>query len=228
MHPRLTRSSSDVMIAGVCGGLGEFFSIDPVVARLIFVILGLNGGIGVVVYGLLWLLMPKKNAAGKNVGSAPSEQQQNTTNTGQGQHAPAQPVTSQQHVASPGLGVYTPPNPASYRFDPQTGDPIFKSENAAIGETIKLEFDADTAQPSQSTTHPSLHYSPSAAGIYHPPDANIATPPVEPHKKVWRKLGGILIGVGALVLLNHFGVSMGLIVPPMMIVAGIVLLKRSR
>ncbi|WP_448544069.1 PspC domain-containing protein [Roseiflexus sp.] len=59
MQSRLMRSRRDKVIAGVCGGLGEYFNIDPVVVRLIFVLATLTSGIGFVLYPVLWLIMPK-------------------------------------------------------------------------------------------------------------------------------------------------------------------------
>ncbi len=51
----------DGMIAGVCGGLGAFYGIAPFWFRLLFIILGLPGGLpGVVPYLLLWLIIPKR------------------------------------------------------------------------------------------------------------------------------------------------------------------------
>ena len=58
MTKRLTRSSNDKMIAGVCGGLASYFEIDPTLVRLGFVALLLLGGSPVLVYLVLWLLMP--------------------------------------------------------------------------------------------------------------------------------------------------------------------------
>lgn len=56
---RLTRSSSDKMIAGVCGGLAHYFDVDPTLVRLGFVALLLIGmGSPVLAYLVLWLLMP--------------------------------------------------------------------------------------------------------------------------------------------------------------------------
>ncbi|MFN8492806.1 MAG: PspC domain-containing protein [Caldilineaceae bacterium] len=56
---RLTRSSNDKMIAGVCGGLANYFNIDPTLVRLGFVALLLLGmGSPVLAYLVLWLLMP--------------------------------------------------------------------------------------------------------------------------------------------------------------------------
>lgn len=48
------------IIAGVCGGLGAYFGINPWLIRLAFVILFLMGGVpGILLYVLLWILMPK-------------------------------------------------------------------------------------------------------------------------------------------------------------------------
>ena len=59
---KLKRSRSESMIAGVCGGLGEYFGIDPTVVRLVFVLLALLGGHGVLVYLILWIVMPRHQA----------------------------------------------------------------------------------------------------------------------------------------------------------------------
>ena len=57
----LTRSSSDRVIAGVCGGLGEYFGVNPLVFRLLFVLLALPGGApGVLPYLILWLVMRQR------------------------------------------------------------------------------------------------------------------------------------------------------------------------
>jgi phage shock protein C len=50
------------MIAGVSGGLAKYLGIDPVIMRIAFVIVGLMNGIGVVIYLVLWLLMPNEDA----------------------------------------------------------------------------------------------------------------------------------------------------------------------
>lgn len=57
---KLYRSTTDKMLAGVCGGLGKYFSIDPTVVRLIFALLVLfTGGIGgIILYIILALIMP--------------------------------------------------------------------------------------------------------------------------------------------------------------------------
>ncbi|HEV2071471.1 MAG TPA: PspC domain-containing protein [Acidimicrobiales bacterium] len=55
---RLYRSRSHRLLAGVCGGLAEFFGLNSTLVRLGFVVFGLVG-VGEVVYLLLWLIVPK-------------------------------------------------------------------------------------------------------------------------------------------------------------------------
>lgn len=56
---KLRRSSGDKMIAGVCGGLGEYFDVDPLIFRLIFAVMIIFGGTGVLAYIILWILIPE-------------------------------------------------------------------------------------------------------------------------------------------------------------------------
>jgi len=53
---KLYRSRTDRMIAGVCGGLGEYLNVDPTLIRLIFVFAALLGGPGIIIY-IVWLLV---------------------------------------------------------------------------------------------------------------------------------------------------------------------------
>jgi phage shock protein C len=56
---KLYRSETDKKIAGVCGGLAEYFNIDATVIRIIFIILLLPGGFpGLIPYLILWVLVP--------------------------------------------------------------------------------------------------------------------------------------------------------------------------
>jgi phage shock protein C len=57
-RPPLRRSATDKMIGGVCGGLAEHTGVDSLVWRAAFVAITLAGGAGVLVYLLLWVLMP--------------------------------------------------------------------------------------------------------------------------------------------------------------------------
>lgn len=56
---RLYRSRSRRLLAGVCGGLAEFFGLNPTLVRIGFVFFGLFG-VGELVYLLLWLIVPKE------------------------------------------------------------------------------------------------------------------------------------------------------------------------
>lgn len=57
----LRRSRSNRMAAGVCGGLGEFFGINPLWFRLAFLIATLPGGIpGPTLYIIMWIVIPKE------------------------------------------------------------------------------------------------------------------------------------------------------------------------
>lgn len=58
--PRLTRSETDRLVAGVCGGLGAHFGIDATIVRIGFVLLAVFGGSGVVLYLALWLIVPRQ------------------------------------------------------------------------------------------------------------------------------------------------------------------------
>ena len=55
----LRLSRTDRKIAGVCGGLGEWLDVDPVFLRVAFVLLALVGGLGVAIYIVLWLFLPR-------------------------------------------------------------------------------------------------------------------------------------------------------------------------
>jgi len=56
---RLVRSSKDKMVAGVAAGLAEYFNVDPVLMRIAFVVLALLGGPGLLLYIILWIVMPE-------------------------------------------------------------------------------------------------------------------------------------------------------------------------
>lgn len=64
MTNRLYRSRRDRMVGGVCGGLGAYFGIDPVIVRLLFVVLTIWGGMGVLAYLILWIIIPPEERMG--------------------------------------------------------------------------------------------------------------------------------------------------------------------
>jgi len=60
---RLTRVEEGRMIAGVCAGLARYFGVDATVVRIIFVLLALFAAGGVLLYLILWLVMPAESTS---------------------------------------------------------------------------------------------------------------------------------------------------------------------
>ncbi len=103
---RLTRSSSDKVIAGVCAGIGQYFGIDAVIVRLIMVALVFAGGITILLYPILWLVMPVDGVGQPTLREGLQDIQRQAQAFGQ---------QASQSVQS----TFTTP-----RFDPQTGQPL--------------------------------------------------------------------------------------------------------
>ena len=55
---KLYKSNTQKMISGVCGGIAEYFNIDPTIVRILFVIFGFGGGSGILLYLLAAIIMP--------------------------------------------------------------------------------------------------------------------------------------------------------------------------
>lgn len=60
-YKRLTRSTTDRRIAGVCGGLAKYLNIDPTVVRIVFLIALLWGSLGFWAYLIVWIAAPEDN-----------------------------------------------------------------------------------------------------------------------------------------------------------------------
>lgn len=209
MQPRLKRSATETMVAGVCGGLAEYFNIDPVIVRLIFVLVTLTSGLGVPVYILLWIIMPKGEAVGRRSFEQGARQfGDEVSQFGQQLSQEASRLGREvmigqrqgQSQARSGSSAQTPPPPADYRFDPLTGMPI-DPEAPATGRTVNLN-----APPAELPSQ----YQATRRG------------------RNWNTLGVILIGIGGLVLLEQLGIDMSLIFPLLLIVAGVILMRRKR
>jgi phage shock protein C len=69
----LRRSQHDRMLAGVCGGLGNYLGVDPVLLRIAFVVLALANGIGLIAYAVAWIVIPEEHA-GQAVPARPVDQ----------------------------------------------------------------------------------------------------------------------------------------------------------
>ncbi|MFE3283968.1 PspC domain-containing protein, partial [Streptomyces sp. NPDC059233] len=67
-RPPLRRSRRDKVLAGVCGGLGRYFDLDPVVFRIVLGVLTVTGGVGLIFYGFAWLMLPQEGEARGHTG----------------------------------------------------------------------------------------------------------------------------------------------------------------
>ncbi|NCC31612.1 MAG: PspC domain-containing protein, partial [Chloroflexia bacterium] len=178
MQARLTRSTSESMVAGVCGGLAEYFAIDPVIVRLLFVVVTLTSGFGLPIYLVLWVIMPKNAAA-----TVAEQQQQAASTYGyldeqqqvQGALAREVLVGQRQEGAQSRLGgdagFAAAPDAPVYRFDPYTGQML--DPHAPVG--------ADPARPYGT---------------------DLVLEGVPRRKRSWRLLGIILLGIGSLIFLE--------------------------
>lgn len=224
MQPRLTRSSNEKIIAGVCGGLGDYFHIDPVIVRLIFVLVTLTSGFGPPVYIILWVVMPRPTTPDGNYHNLFQQGVQQQTPHQQQTHAasyaplPAEQQASrevwvaqpqpqfQQRVAQ--HGTYAPP-PSMAGWPPANmpeNQPV-QPDSPATGQTIKL--------------------SPEQAQVPLPYASPADAPPRQGRN--WRSLGIILVGIGGLILLEEItGSSIAFVFPALLILAGLVLLGRGR
>ncbi len=59
MARQLRRSTQDCVIAGVCGGIGRYLDVDPVIVRIALIFFVLAGGAGFLAYIIFWICMPK-------------------------------------------------------------------------------------------------------------------------------------------------------------------------
>jgi phage shock protein PspC (stress-responsive transcriptional regulator) len=95
MEKRLYRSRKWRVFGGVAGGLAEYFNLDPILMRVIFVIITLINGIGILLYIILWIVMPE----------VPFEVAYNVNTDGETQKPEGtEPNLSSIHVKSEGKG----------------------------------------------------------------------------------------------------------------------------
>lgn len=55
---RLMRSSTDKKLGGVCAGLADYFDLDPTIVRVVWLLAVLFGGVGILLYIILWIVLP--------------------------------------------------------------------------------------------------------------------------------------------------------------------------
>jgi phage shock protein C len=57
---KLYRSKTNRKLAGVCGGLAQYFNVDATLIRVLFVLLAVLGGSGLVLYLAMWIIVPRE------------------------------------------------------------------------------------------------------------------------------------------------------------------------
>jgi phage shock protein C len=65
LFKKLYRSEGNRVLAGVAGGLGKYFGVDPTLIRLIFVLITIFGGSGILAYIILWIIIPSESDVDK-------------------------------------------------------------------------------------------------------------------------------------------------------------------
>ncbi|PVZ06297.1 PspC domain-containing protein [Actinomycetospora cinnamomea] len=79
---RLVRSRRDRIVGGVCGGLGRYLGVDPVLVRIVTVALMLSVGVGVLAYVVAWIVIPEADEDEPPVTAAPTDRHRVTVVAG--------------------------------------------------------------------------------------------------------------------------------------------------
>lgn len=185
------------MVAGVCGGLADYFAIDPVIVRLIFVLVTLTSGIGVLLYPVLWIVMPKAGPGqGQLFPNDPEEWRMRVQTMGQEAAEFSQSVEREMREAFVGRpGAPRPPQPGQGSYPPRPDAPQ---------PPEAFNFDPYTGLPIQ---------------------AQQAAPP-PPRRKGSQVAGIALVGIGAIFAAEFFGISIDILLPLIMVGAGVFMLLR--
>ena len=73
MTRRLTRDQKHAVLGGVAAGFGNYFGVDPVLVRLVFILLAFLNGFGLVAYAVAWVIMPRQDETAGDSGAAAKE-----------------------------------------------------------------------------------------------------------------------------------------------------------
>ena len=66
-YHRMYRDPDNRIIAGVCSGMAAYWHIDPWVVRVIFILLALPGGLGILIYAVLWVVLPEAKSTAQKI-----------------------------------------------------------------------------------------------------------------------------------------------------------------
>jgi phage shock protein C len=196
------------MIAGVCGGIAEYFDIDPTLVRIIAVVLVVLGvGMPVVLYIIAMILMPPDPAGQRGYVNA-SAAQTTTSDTYQTSQT-AQTTTSNTHQNA--------------GFGQDTAATTSQSADANVAQAAASNV-AQAAAPGAAQTATSGAYKTTTDPTPPGPAERVGTA-VRHHWPVAVIVGALLIGIGILALLTNFiSISLWRFWPVIIIVAGLVTL----
>ena len=71
MARRLVRNTGDAVLGGVAAGFGDYVDVDPVLVRLMFIVLCIAGGSGILLYLVCWVIMPRDDEQYQSVANPP-------------------------------------------------------------------------------------------------------------------------------------------------------------
>lgn len=113
MAKRLYRSRTERFIAGVCGGLANYFNIDPVLMRVIFVVLAFASGVGIIAYIVLWIITPVEGTAATKPDQIIKENIKDAGDTAAGIGERIREAVRPEQKAEPGTGAASPKQEAN-------------------------------------------------------------------------------------------------------------------
>lgn len=200
MQQRLMRSRSEVIIAGVCGGLGEYFGVDPVIVRLIFALVTLTTGLGLIIYPALWIAMPKAPLG------SPSPFREPSRLIGTNEQFNVVQRERERATSAARYGD-APPPPSAYNYDPITGERI--NANPTVGQTTQLPDEPIAPEFSAAPFVPNVTHG------------------MRRQRRLGRWFALGLIAFGGLILADQIGLNLDFVFPVLMIVIGAFLLRRK-
>ena len=201
---KLYRSRSQKMIAGVSGGLGEYFDVDPVLIRLLFVVTTFISGAGILAYIVLWIVVPFEGDEGPRFDALRRDFDDLSGRVRDYVDRPA----ARAAAATP-----PPTTPAEETpMNPEAATTTAPDSPSA--PPIEDPYDAPYGPPPPYTTAPPYTTPPPYAGPSYaqdpypsapPPFAPPFAPPVDRRKRRQHWAGAILIVLGLLFLGNNLG-----------------------
>jgi phage shock protein C len=211
---RLYRSRSEKMIAGVCGGLGEYFDVDPVLIRLLFVVTALISGVGLLAYIILWIVVPMQGNE-----DAPREQAlrgevEDLYRTVRERIDPGSTAAGATGAATAGTGAWTDPSTSTTSAEGRVGEERSSGETEArVGEErspAEGRVQEESAVGEARAVPPPPPSGPHAPPFDVPPSDRLAaeTVAVEAASRRRRRqhgAGAILIVLGVLFLAQNLG-----------------------